>query len=465
VNLGLSTEFKTGWDHQSGTSAAEDAPDVAPGQGALPLDEPVGPDTDLALGDLTGLEFKSVQVNAAVTVPHFLDAAIQDIQKVTTLPVIKQVIAAANTEIPLIDKKLIDLAAPNDGSVADVVKLLGAINNLDVTGGDNTLTYPLLDLGDLSLKGDISPLQEGTLSTDLSALSDFNFQSVLGSSPEQLIDQLVQDALGDVGGDSGDLSTLLSGTSSQPGAPPDGLQFPFLTDKGETVMKLLLGQNVPLVTFQVTPVALALQASAGLDLFGVVGLGLSGTIDVNMSLKVGYDTKGIRDYLNSTQGFTSAGTPLDLLNGFYVDTGSDQDGNPHTGIALHGDIGLFASAGIKVTGGIGANVAITVTGDQDEPDKRRLSKFFSQPDPLLEASGDFYAEANVSAGVNLGVTSITFFQYTLARVELLHFDTAPPAPGHSIKPGPRASPWNPARPSSWSTPPRALSLCTPAGGP
>ena len=57
-----------------------------------------------------------------------------------------------------------------------------------------------------------------------------------------------------------------------------GLQFPFLTDPQQTVFRLLMGQNVPLVTYDMEPLTLDLQATFGIDV-GLFGVSLTGGLD------------------------------------------------------------------------------------------------------------------------------------------------------------------------------------------
>ena len=100
-------------------------------------------------------------------------------------------------------------------------------------------------------------------------------------------------------------------------SPPAGFDFPILTDPADCAFQLIEGKNPTLFTFTAPTFNAPADAEveAGLGPFSVF---MSGSIDVNIGLSIGYDTNGLRTFLSDPRQLAS-----DLLDGFFIDDGID----------------------------------------------------------------------------------------------------------------------------------------------
>src|SRR5262249_45719808 len=118
------------------------------------------------------------------------------------------------------------------------------------------------------------------------------------------------------------------------------LNFPLLEDPGN-IFHVFMGQDADLVKFSSQ---FHLQASHTEPLawwppFSIVG---RGTIDMDAYLNIGYDTYGIRQFLDNTNAKS-------LLNGLYTQGNTDDPYNPKgTLFNFKGTIGLEGHVGLPV---------------------------------------------------------------------------------------------------------------------
>ncbi|MCA9310873.1 MAG: hypothetical protein KDA21_06685, partial [Phycisphaerales bacterium] len=204
------------------------------------------------------------------------------------------------------------------------------------------------------------------------------------------------------------------------------LAFPIIEDPLAQVAKLLTGKNVDLFTYT-TP-----ELVAGFD-FGVrfgplippipLFVGLNGGLMARAQFSFGYDTFGIKKFIQAKQQTGSANALL-LADGFYV---QDKPGGMDVKeIELSGYIAasveldlLVAEAGVE--GGIRASVYADFREDVDdgdgEFDKIRLGTIFTNPLSTFKLGGEL--SAYVNAYVKLLFKE---WEWNLANVKLLDFE-------------------------------------------
>ena len=151
-----------------------------------------------------------------------------------------------------------------------------------------------------------------------------------------------------------------------------GFSFPIMEDP-VSVFRLLMGEDVPLVTYSLPKVRLSLGARIPLIRIIILEVGLRFQIDVQAQLHMGYDTYGLRR-------FAGSGDIADTLHGFYL---SDRDRADGSGsdvdelkvvatLALYGGVDLLlARAGIE--GGF-TFTAIVNFNDPNNDGKLRLTE-------------------------------------------------------------------------------------------
>lgn len=139
-----------------------------------------------------------------------------------------------------------------------------------------------------------------------------------------------------------------------------GFKFPVFEDPTRA-FQLLLGKDVSLIEYRMAPLVFERKFEKAIPLVGPVVAYISGNFKMEGRLAFGYDTRGIRQFIESRNGF-------DLLNGLFMadrdDTGRDR--NEFT-LEANLRVGVKAEAG---AGRIGAEGGINGIGflDLRDPD-------------------------------------------------------------------------------------------------
>lgn len=152
-----------------------------------------------------------------------------------------------------------------------------------------------------------------------------------------------------------------------------GFRIPIL-DNPLTAFKLMMGEDVPLFTFQLPKVQYQLEKSIPLLRIVCFEVGLKMGFEMNAKLAFGFDTYGFKLYGDS-------GDVLDVAQGFYVSDRSNADGTgadvPEfqtiVSFGLYGGVDvLFAKAGIE--GGVRVTADVNLN-DPNDDGKLRLTEF------------------------------------------------------------------------------------------
>jgi hypothetical protein len=353
------------------------------------------------------LYFDNVNLDVDNIVPGFLEPVVHAVQRFTEP--LQPYVNLLNQEVPIVSAfgvhvSFLDLLKQNTtfgGGLSDALDAISFINQIGSADAPHGVSIPIL-----------APGQRFSLTPAGGAGAGFNvgkaldqIRSVFGELPPDLAD-LVQNTLGPV--------------FDQFQSEQDyGLKFPFLQDPQSSVLQLLIGQPVNLFTYTMPPLEASASATLSADL-GILGVGLTGSVDVSAGLSVGYDTTGL------TKAVADLGTPSkipgDLLAGFFIDA-------TKTKATLKASLGAFASAGVSVKGGVDANVELKF--DPKLGSQVRLSQLVDDFDCLFRLTGSVTAHADISLTISAFIGSVTLFSYELASATIAHFDLGCTDPGKS----------------------------------
>jgi Ca2+-binding RTX toxin-like protein len=323
---------------------------------------------------------------------------LKQIQEITKP--IQPIIDILTAEIPLITElsgkvtTLLDLigATPDEVAaikgLADIVTLANTVASFS---GDNGVS---IDLGSLTLDTDV----RSSVLTDAVA----TVTRALTPSTNKNATKFLADSKA-VGGNG-------------------GLSFPILTDE-KAIGKLLLGQNVDLFKYQPKPISLSAEYTKFFPVLGPIGIKLGGKVGFALKLDVGYDTKGLRDFLAS-----QTKDPTTVFNGFYLDAFDDQ-GNILTGGQLQAGViaGVAVNLGIvevAVEGDLTATVDFGFNSKITEADgKVRGAKLLATKlEDLFELSGELTAGLRAYLDLGIGPISYRALDLESPRVTLLSFN-------------------------------------------
>jgi hypothetical protein len=256
-------------------------------------------------GDLSGgipsVTFDAVTLDLGTFFSRFVGPILYDVQAV--LKPFAPLVHFITARIPVIsdlrgrDTSLLDLAQESGQVSPEALIVTHIVQSLV----DSPPSTPSADgvqirLGSFSLGGvDLRTGDESTASIEASP-----------DATTDNVDSQLQDApLAD-----GFLKTV-DDTARDPGADNVGLQFPLLKNP-TSAFKLLLGRPVDLVTFTLPDANLPLVHENELfHIFGPIFVRLIGDVSLHTNLTVGYDTRGLSEFLNSHHA-------ADLLDGFFV---------------------------------------------------------------------------------------------------------------------------------------------------
>jgi len=344
------------------------------------------------------VEFNDVRLDVGSFVSDVLGPIVKKVKEVTEP--FQPIIDVITAPIPVISDlagspvTLLDIAASfghvDPGmiyAVADIIDLVnsipdpGATHNLEIPLlGDNT-AFKLYDAADVAGFGDVH-------------LWDSNFK--LGDKAEDLIGKVsggignLKDKIAnaDTNGDAANAAAkeaVTSMFSGKAGKGDRGFSFP-LFDHPEQIFNLLLGQksDLALVEYRLPVLDFSFEYSQFFPIFGPLGVSIFGTVGLTIDMGFGYDTRGIREFIDS-----KATHPELLVDGFYL-TDLDKSGNDIPELTFFGGIGAAAELNLGiaeagVAGGIGVEVDFNLH-DNDRDGRVRLD----------ELVGNIYDEAVIN---------------------------------------------------------------------
>ena len=293
-----------------------------------------------------------------------------------------------------------------------VIELTDSLTALEESIGDNNLA---INFGSYTLEN----FRGGSENSD-AAMVDVETEGTADEADTAPIDQTMSTGNGQVSNFFSALDDL--------GITLDVIENPL------NVIKLFLGQDIDLVTWDAPELDLGFTIERGFPVFlGIRGL-LRGEFNVYSDLVFGFDTFGFSQW--AADDFALSSSYL-VFDGFYVSDIDPESGEDVPELTLDATIaaGVEANAviaSVAAVGGITGSATldlIDVGEYSDESDGRiRGSEFFSRisrPASLFELTGaiEAFLEITVSIGINLGFWKIekVVFERELARATLFEF--------------------------------------------
>ena len=199
-----------------------------------------------------------------------------------------------------------------------------------------------------------------------------------------------------------------------------GFKLPILQDP-MAVFRMLMGQDVPLVTFSLPKLDFAFDARIPLVRIVIFEVGLRFGLRLQGQLAVGYDTHGLKL-------FSESHNPADLAEGFYISDRANADGTGadvdeltlHATIALYGGVNL-GLAKAWVEGALNLDAAVNLN-DPNGDGKLRAAEAVElvrqTGNPLDLADLSLRGEVAASYGWWVGVeVNLLFTSFTVTFAE------------------------------------------------
>ncbi len=371
-------------------------------------------------GGVPEVQFVNVQLNMGEFFSEFVAPVVEVIQ--AFLEPIDPLLGLLNGRLPVIsdlagsDVSIVDIASslgnPLVTAIAFIVQVGGIINDIPIVNGD-----VLIDLGDLNFAdpNDGTPFDI----RDRLSLGDFDYNNLLTVD----VVENIAATLAGIDGLEG-ASQFFADKAALLGEFLDGgtkFSFP-LFEEPTSALGLLLGQDVNLVEFKPPTFKIDVSYSEFFPLFaGILGVRLSGAVQAGIDFAFGYDTRGLRRFVES--GFSD---PLLVGTGLFVKDSENPDGTGPDIDELYARFAIAAAAAAKVVvaeagveGGIEAGIAFNLN-DPDSDGKVYVDELFANikqgPTCLFDASGDF--KAYLEAYVRVEALDVTIFEESTTIAEI-----------------------------------------------
>ena len=392
------------------------------------------------------VEFDDLRLDVGSFVSDVLGPIVQKVKEVTEP--LQPIIDVITAPIPVISDlagspvTLLDLAASfghvDPGLIYGIADIIDFVNSIPDPGEAN-LAIPLMsgalkifDASDVSMPGGVN-------------LWDKNFK--LGDKADALVNK-VHDQIGNlqstianatVSADSANahakeaLTSMFGGKGAHNGK--GGFSFP-LFDHPEQIFNLLLGKksDLALVEYRLPTLDFQFEYSQFFPIFGPLGVSIYGTVGLTIDLGFGYDTRGIREFIDS-----KATHPELLVDGFYL-TDLDSSGNDIPELTFFGGVGAAAElnlgiASAGVAGGIGVEVDFNLH-DNDGDGKVRLNEMIGNiydeavinqdpvfaPLAVFDISGSVFAQLSAFLKIDLFFWSFEHTWNITPKITLVDFE-------------------------------------------
>jgi Ca2+-binding RTX toxin-like protein len=385
-------------------------------------------------GSPPAVSFDNIRVDVQANLSSFVE---QDLNQFATLIApLQPIINAFNAPLPILSGvtplTLLNDVDPTLGSLVELATDVNTLTN-DIPGASGALNHFQLDLGSFKLtgNGDLRALPQIDYKNAAQNLSKLVGTGLKSLTIQNVEDQIVQN-LQSSGTDPKTIQSVKSIFDFfNPATQPAGLQFtltfPLFDNAGAFVANLISGQAMDLVRFDakvqdhrdisVGPLFLPFLPLG-------IGAGFSGSLDIDGSLGIGYDTKGLLEFVEQSIA-TKALPPTGLLgDGLYVsdDSHLSIQGSVNGSIVV---LGPFAQG--AASGGLVANMNLVAVDSVVNDGKRRvLQPADNAPGEFLfatsggiagELSGSVFTEVFVVLGFVL-----VPFNYDSGLVKLLDLD-------------------------------------------
>ncbi|MDQ1695477.1 MAG: hypothetical protein QOJ03_830, partial [Frankiaceae bacterium] len=380
---------------------------------------------DLSKFHVEALEFDKIEIDPGSFLGSTIYPIVQDV--VNTMKPIQPIIDTITAPIPVLsdlshlvggdDVTLVTLAESfGDGStsvqeVIDILKAVSKLSKLLQSVHDGKFT-----LGSFKIVEAKAETTEDTPEAADSLIGPVYSGNDTSGSPGALTDVI----------------TALNGKFDHSGDDPKlgdddiGVAFPALEDPKQ-LLKLFVGGDATLATFDSGELKFGFSFSQS---FGPVYapppvmVVISGSADVTLHVKAGFDTYGNRRAVET-------GQPAQILNSLFFFT-NDDNGAPIPVVSFHGE--LAAGAEINVVflkAGVEGGIALTVNFTWRDPNndgKFRFEEFLaaalSNPICLFNVGGELSIFIKVYITIGFSPFDVSF-DFTLVNIKLLDFSISP----------------------------------------
>lgn len=307
-------------------------------------------------GGIEVLGFNDFQLDMGSFIDGVLGPIVSKIQKV--VEPLKPLIDFLTTPFPVLD----DL-----GIIITPLSLAKQYCKGEFSDG---MVYAIKDL--IALSETISAFSDdGDLKIDLGSMPLIGY---LGSGDKDTVEKFVNGRMsvsdfGDVLESGGYVSILedakndVYNTLSDEGFKMEGGGWKFIWDEPTNIFKLLLGQDIDLVHYDMPKLSFDFDWDTFIRIWAPLGVRLGVSFNASIDLAFGYDTLGIRQWVGSDYKDYSR-----LLNGFYVDD-LDDAGNDKSELSFYGGLKASAELNAGVSAGVGGGVGINVGFNLFDPNK------------------------------------------------------------------------------------------------
>lgn len=274
----------------------------------------------------------------------------------------------------------------------------------------------------------------GDLRFSLGSLSAIDADALFAGRSADAGDFTADDAAAGINTDPGqgyDPSSESSAASLMATLDDLGLAFPILENPGNNLFNLLFGREADLMTWDIPDLNASFDFHQSFPILPPLYVTLFGGIGFQTQFDLGYDTRGIRQYLASD-------SPGNVLNGLYLV--DDHDGSNDTELSLTATIGAGAELNIVVAQA-GVEGGLTGTLGADLKDPNNDGKVYLDeleytlnlgPECVFDLSGslDVFLAAYIKVGIDTPFGFVTLFKdrFQLADATLLDWRavTCPP---------------------------------------
>jgi autotransporter-associated beta strand protein len=384
-------------------------------------------------GDLTdpstlAFSYGNVSLNIGQYFSSLVGPVLAEIQQYTKP--FQGAINALNTPIPGIDAIIpgfslmtaIGVAAGSSGYgpleqiVSTAATIANEINGLNISGDNVSMPFGNFDLNGSMIAAAPAALDPTVLSNLADSLSSLSL-SDLTTSAQDLISQFGSNIISKIASIPGVAGTpvegFLDGISQDVAGGGNGaanatIDFP-LFDSPSSILNLLFGQDVDLVAFNAGFNASVTSADVPSGSYAGFGITFQAQASAAASLKIGYDTYGIRELLGQLINGNTSNVVGDIADGFYIQGPKGPDASHLT---LNGSITVTAGIGGSIgpvsvilgpQGGLFGNVNVTLNDAQ--PDTAHDGRIRLPELEYEVIHGDiFNASGKITAGLAIVAT-------------------------------------------------------------
>ncbi|SHK38531.1 Ca2+-binding protein, RTX toxin-related [Fibrobacter intestinalis] len=234
---------------------------------------------------------------------------------------------------------------------------------------DDSMIYAIKDL--IALSDKITQFGDKNPSIDIGSMDLIGGDGNKGIAENFLNGKISSEAIGAVletgylglASDASVVQEQISSTLSGNGLNVGDGSWTFIWDNPSDIFKLLLGQDITLVHYNMPKLSFDFDWDTFIRIWGPLGARLGVAFNASIDLAFGYDTLGIRQWVKSDYKDFSR-----LLNGFYVDD-LDEKGYDKNELSFYGGLKASAELNAGVSAGVGGGVGINVGFNLFDPNK------------------------------------------------------------------------------------------------